>query len=157
MKKANIIAGIIGMAFSAFAFYQTLSFRQFLNVPIGPEFFPRRLAAGLFICSGVLVLQSIFKKSKKDKPAPTISPLDKGMQRLFVGIAIIVVYALCWEPVGFIIVTPLAMFGMMFLLGFRKYFFMALFSLAATAVVFCVFSFILNITMPLGLLQDLLY
>ena len=157
MSKANIIAGIIGMAFSAFAFFQTLSFRQFLNVPVGPEFFPRRLAVGLFICSAALVLQSLSKKNKNDKTAPTISPLDKNMQRLLLGIAIILVYALCWEPVGFIIATPLTMFVIMLLLGFRKYLYMALFSLAATAIVFSVFSYVLNITMPLGLLHDLLY
>ena len=157
MRKANIVSGIIGMAFSAFAFIQTLSFRQFLNVPVGPEFFPRRLAAGLFICSAVLVLQSIFKKSKDNKPAPTISPLDKGMQRLFLGIAIIIVYALCWEPMGFLIITPPALFAIMLLLGYRKYIAMSLFSLAVTAVVFSVFSYILNITMPLGLLQNVLY
>ena len=157
MKKANIVSGIIGMAFSSFAFIQTLSFRQFLNVPVGPEFFPRRLAVGLFICSTVLVLQSLLKKTTNDKPAPTISPLDKNMQRLLLGIAIIIIYALCLEPVGFIIITPLAMFAIMLLLGFRKYLFMALFALAATAIVFSVFSYVLNITLPLGLLQDLLY
>ena len=157
MRKADIVAGLIGMAFSAFAFYQTLSFRQFLNVPIGPEFFPRRMAMGLFICSVVLVIQSILKKSKNDKPAPTISPLDRGMQRLFVGIAIIIAYALCWELLGFLIITPLAMFGMMLLLGFRKYIVMVIFSIGTTAAVFSIFSFILNIYMPLGLLQDLIF
>ena len=157
MRKANIVSGIVGMAFSAFAFIQTLSFRRFPLVPVGPEFFPRRLAVGLFICSAVLVLQSFFKKNKDDKPAPTISPLDKGMQRLLLGVAIIIIYALCWEPLGFIIATPFGIFAIMFLLGFRKYLAMVLFSLGTTAVVFSIFDFVLNITMPLGLLQDLLY
>jgi putative tricarboxylic transport membrane protein len=156
VRKANIICGIVGMAFSATAFIITFSFRQFRNVPIGPEFFPRYLASGLFLCSAILVIQALLQKSKTDKPAPTISPLNKGMQRLFAGIGIILVYAFCWELLGFIIATPLAMFGMMLLLGFRKYRTMVLFSLGATLVVFSAFRFFLNVDMPLGFLEFVL-
>ena len=156
MKKANIVCGLVGMAFSAAAFIKTLSFRQFKNVPVGPEFFPRYLAAGLFVCSTILLIQAIMANPKKDKKAPTISPLDKGMQRLFIGIAIIVVYALCWEPVGFLIATPLAMAGMMLLLGYRKYLMMVIFSLGTTIVVFGAFRIFLNVDMPMGLLESLL-
>ena len=157
MRKANIVCGLVGMAFSAFAFYQTLSFRQFLNVPIGPEFFPRYVAAGLFICSFILILQSLKPGSKNDKPAPTISPLNKNMQRLFVGIAIIIVYAVCWELIGFLIITPFAMFAIMLLMGFRKYRSMVLFSLIMPVVVFGAFRIFLNVDMPLGLLEYVFY
>jgi len=156
VKKANIVCGLVGMAFSAAAFIKTLSFRQFKNVPIGPEFFPRYLASGLFICSAVLLIQALIVNPKNDKKAPTISPLDRGMQRLFIGIAIIVAYALLWEPVGFIIATPLAMAGMMVLLGYKRYKMMVIFSLAATAVVFGAFRFFLNVDMHMGLLESLL-
>ena len=156
MKKANIVCGLVGMAFSAFAFIRTLGFREFPLVPIGPEFFPRHLAIGLFICSAALVIQSLVVKPKKNEKAPTISPLDKGMQRLFVGIAIIIGYALLWERVGFLIVTPIAMAAIMFLLGYRRYLMMAIFSLGTTLVIFGTFSFFLNVNMPLGILRGLL-
>ena len=157
MKNANIVCGLVGMAFSAYAFIRTLGFREFPLVPIGPEFFPRHLAIGLFICSAVLVIQSIAAKPKpNEKKAPTISPFDKGMQRLFAGIAIIVVYALLWEPVGFLIVTPLAMAAIMLLLGYRRYRMMVVFSLGTTLVIFGAFSFFLNVNMPLGILRGIL-
>ena len=155
VKKANLVSALAGMAFSATAYIMTLSFKQFKNVPVGPEFFPRYLAAGLFICSVALLIQSLRANPKKDKKAPTISPLDKGMQRLFAGIGIIMVYALCWEPVGFIIATPLAMAGMMLLLGYRKYLMMVIFSLGTTLVVYGAFKIFLNVDMPLGLLEFL--
>jgi putative tricarboxylic transport membrane protein len=157
VRKANIVSAIVGMAFSGTAFIITFSFRQFKNVPVGPEFFPRILATGLFLCSFILLLQALAANPKKDKPAPTISPLNKGMQRLFAGIGIIVLYAICWEPVGFIIATPLAMFGMMLLLGFRKYLTMVIFSLGTTAVIFAAFRIFLYVDMPLGLLEYILY
>ena len=156
MRKANLVCALVGMAFSATAYIMTLSFKQFKNVPVGPEFFPRYLATGLFICSLVLLIQALRANPKKDKKAPTISPLDKGMQRLFAGIAIIMVYTLLWEPVGFIIATPLAMAGMMILLGYRRYVMMVIFSLGTTIVVFGAFKVFLNVDMPLGLLEFLL-
>jgi len=78
------------------------------------------------------------------------------MQRLFVGIAIIILYAILWEPVGFLIVTPIAMSAIMLLLGYRRYLMMAIFSLGTTLVIFGAFSFFLNVNMPLGLLRGLL-
>jgi len=156
LKKANIACGLVGMAFSAFAFIQTLGFKKFPLVPVGPEFFPRYLAAGLFICSAILIIQALVTKPRKEEKAPTMSPFDKGMLRLFIGIAIIVLYAVLWEPVGFLIVTPLAMVAIMLLCGYRRYSMMVIFSLGTTLVVFGAFSFFLNVNMPLGILWFLM-
>ncbi|MCL1818751.1 MAG: tripartite tricarboxylate transporter TctB family protein [Spirochaetaceae bacterium] len=154
MRKANIVCACAGMLFSVIAFVMTLSFRQFQNVPVGPEFFPRYLAAGLFICCLVLFLQQF--RYRDARPAPVISPRDKGIQRLLKGGAIVLVYALLWEVLGFIIVTPLAVFALMFLLGMRKYPVMIIFSLAAMLVVFSAFRFLLGVDMPLGFFDGLL-
>ena len=150
MKKANMVCGIIGMVFSAAAFIKTLSFRQFLNVPVGPEFFPRYLASGLFICSLVLFLQQFWSKDKR--PNPSISPLNKDIQRILLGLLIIIVYCVFWENIGFLIISPPALFVIMLLLGKRKYLSMAIFSIAATIIIFAGFRFFLRIDMPLGLL-----
>lgn len=155
MKKANIVGAIIGMGFSTVAFIMTLSFKKFKNVPVGPEFFPRWMALGLFICSAALLIQALKTKPANDKPAPTLSLFDKGMQRLLAGAAIIVVYALCWEILGFIIATPLVMFALMFLLGLRRYPVMILFSCIGMLIVFCAFRFLLGIDMPLGFMEGL--
>ena len=150
MKKANLVCGVVGMVFSTTAFIRTLSFRQFLNVPVGPEFFPRYLAAGLFICSFILVLQQFWSKDKR--PNPTISPLNKDIQRILIAGVLILVYALLWESAGFIIISPPALFVFMLILGNRKYISMAIFSIAATVVVFASFRYFLHVDLPLGLL-----
>jgi putative tricarboxylic transport membrane protein len=152
VRKANMVCAVIGMLFSTVVFIITLGFKKFKNVPVGPEFFPRYLAIGLFICSAVLLIQAI----GKERPSPSAEFHDKGMRRLLVGFGIIVVYALCWEPVGFIIVTPLAMFALMFLLGLRRYGVMILFSCVAMIAIFSAFRFLLGIDMHLGVLEGLL-
>jgi putative tricarboxylic transport membrane protein len=155
VKKANIIAAIIGMGFSLAVFVITLRFKQFKNVPVGPEFFPRWLAVGLFICSGALLVQALKVKPAEDRPAPTLSLFDKGMVRLLSGAAITVIYAISWNFLGFIIATPLVLLGLMALLGIRRFPIMIIFSLSVTAVVFCAFRYLLGIDMPLGFLDGL--
>jgi putative tricarboxylic transport membrane protein len=156
VKKANIVCAILGMAVSLAAFIITFGFKQFQNVPIGPEFFPRYLAAGLFICSAALLAQALRAGPQADKPAPTVCPRDKGIQRLLAGLGIITVYSLCWESLGFIIASPFALFALMFLLGLRRYALMAVFSLGTMAVIFGAFRFFLGIDMPLGILYGIL-
>jgi putative tricarboxylic transport membrane protein len=156
VKKANTVCAIIAMAISLLAFIKTFGFKQFKNIPIGPEFFPRYLACGLFICSVALLLQARRADPIADKPAPPISLKNKGMQRLLAGIAIIIVYALSWEVLGFVIATPLALFALMFLLGLRRYLLMLIFSLGAMVVIFGAFRYFLNIDMPLGFLDGMM-
>jgi putative tricarboxylic transport membrane protein len=156
VKKANIIAAIIGMGFSSAVYIATLGFRKFRNVPIGPEFFPRWLAIALFICSAALLIQAIRVKPAGDRPAPTLGFFDKGIQRLLIGVGIIVVYAVSWNFLGFVIATPLGLFAFMFLLGLRRYRVMVAFSLGAMIVIFCAFRYLLGIDMPLGVLYGLI-
>jgi putative tricarboxylic transport membrane protein len=155
VKKANIIAAVMGMGFSFAVFVITLSFKQFKNVPVGPEFFPRWLAIGLFICSGALLVQALRVKPAEDHPAPTLSLSDKGMLRLLSGVAIIVIYAISWNFLGFIIATPLVLLSLMTLLGIRRLPIMIIFSLGVMVVVFYAFRYLLGIDMPLGFLDGL--
>jgi putative tricarboxylic transport membrane protein len=156
MKKANIIAAILGMAFSSTMFIITLGFKKFKNVPVGPEFFPRWLSIGLFFCSLALLVQALKTKPAENKAAPTLSVFDRGIQRLLVGAALIVVYALSWNFLGFLLATPLALFGLMFLLGLRRYRTMVIFSLCAVVAIFCAFRYLLGIDMPMGFLDGIL-
>lgn len=156
MKKADLICAVIGMLFSSGTFIITFGFKKFKNVPVGPEFFPRYLSVGLFICCAVLFIQSATRPPANDRAAPSINPLHPGMRRLLAGLGIIVAYTFAWDIIGFPIATPLGLCALMFLLGVRKYPLMAFFSLGTTAVVFGAFKFLLGIDMPLGFLENIM-
>ena len=153
VKKANIIAAIIGMLFSVVAFVLTFTFKHFKNVPVGPEFFPRYLAVGMFICCAVLLLQNLKVTKDNNYPAKTLSLRDKGMQKMLIGVGIVLLYALLWNVLGFLLISPLALFAMMYLVGMHKYLRMGIISIVATVVVFCIFKFLLGIEMPMGILE----
>ena len=154
MRIANIVSAIIGMLFSLAAFLKTLTFKKFTNVPVGPECFPRILCIALFICCLILLITNIFKKDD-GKKAPTISPLNKDMQKCILALAVIVVYALLWNVIGFLFATPLALFAMMLILGQRNYLTMTIVAVCADLVIFCAFKFLLQIEMPMGFLDGL--
>lgn len=157
MKKANIIAAVIGMIISGAAFGYTFTFKKFKNVPVGPEFFPRVLALAMFICCLLLMIDNVIKLLKDktaDEHAPTLSLKDKGIQKALVGLGIIVAFAVLWNYLGFLVVTPLAVFAMICLLGKKTYLVNAIVSVCATVVIFLVFKFLLGITMPLGFMEN---
>ena len=155
MKKANIISAVIGMIVSAAAFGYTFTFKQFKNVPVGPEFFPRVLAIALFIFCVLLLLTNLKTSEANKKSAPTMSLKNRGMQKALAGLAIVVAYALLWEVLGFLIITPIAIFLMTLLLGKREYIKMIIIAVGATAIVFLAFKYLLGIQMPLGFMEEL--
>lgn len=152
MRIANIAAAIIGMIFSSVAFIITFSFKHFKNVPVGPEFFPRWLSIGLFICCLALFIQNILDKNNKES-AKTLNPKNKDMQRMLIGLAVIIIAALLWFVTGFIITTPFTLFVLMWVLGKRNWKAMIVISIVATAVIFLAFKLLLGIDMPMGLLE----
>lgn len=157
MRKANIVSAVIGMLISGVAFRYTFTFKKFKNVPVGPEFFPRALAVALFICCLILLVQNVIllvKNSTDDKKAPTLSLKDHGIQKALIGLLIIILFAVLWNYLGFLIVTPLAIFGMIRLLGKKTYILNAIVSVGATILIFIVFKFLLGITMPLGFMEN---
>ena len=155
MKKANIISAFIGMFVSATAFRYTFTFKQFKNVPVGPEFFPRVLAVALFIFCVLLLLTNLRDTEANKKTVPTMSLKNRGMQKALAGLAIVTAYAFLWEVLGFLIITPIAIFSMTLLLGKRSYIKMIIISVGATAIVFIAFKHLLGIQMPLGFMEEL--
>ena len=143
------------MIVSAAAFGYTFTFKQFKNVPVGPEFFPRVLATALFIFCALLLLTNLKTSESNKKSAPTMSLKNRDMQKALAGLAIVVIYALLWEVLGFLIITPIAIFLMTLLLGKREYIKMTVIAIGASAIVFIAFKYLLGIQMPLGFMEEL--
>lgn len=148
MPFADRIAGAIGMLFGGVAFYLSTHFKQFRNVPVGPEVFPQIMASGLILCSAALVIRSFLVKDTKQ--APTLSLRDKGMRHMLMTVGIVVVFIVLWDIAGFLILSPLGLFALMAITGFRSYPKMALIALVLSALVWLLFWQVLSIELPLG-------
>lgn len=150
MKRADIIAGILGIALCFLIFYITNSFPEDQIVSVGPAFFPRLLAAGLGIFSVVLLLSACTRKHLETHSS--FSFKDRGIQRGIISVGATVIYCLIFEYLGFITCTIIYLIFLMILLKDRHYIQIAITSIIVTIAVFFIFKVLLNITLPMGTL-----
>lgn len=67
-QTSNIVCAVVGIAIGVTAILITTGFRQFVNVPIGPEVFPRIMSVGLILCSIALLIFNLLKKDTDKRP-----------------------------------------------------------------------------------------
>ena len=110
---------------------------------VGPETFPT-------ILSVVLVAGSLYLMIKPDPDAQW--PVGKSALELVISLVVLVVYTLLLEPLGFVISTTLAVGTLSWRMGgapLRAF----LTGLSSAVVVFVLFNYGLDLSLPGGLLE----
>ena len=148
MKRADIIASILGIALSLFIFYLTSGFPEDQVVRVGPAFFPNLVAAGLGIFSALLLLSALTRKDIDNYQR--FSFKNRGIQRSILSVAATVVYCLLFEVLGFITCSILYLIFLMILLRDRQYIQITITATTVTVAVFYIFKVLLNISLPMG-------
>jgi putative tricarboxylic transport membrane protein len=154
VKKADIIAGIIGITIGAYVIVKGLGFPEDHVMKIGPSFFPNFLASGLIICSLVLLIKALLGQSIGEYNPITWS--NMGIRRICVAIIYIVVYCAVLKTIGFIIASVLFVILFMRMFGKQKIWKYAVYPFAITGGVYLVFEILLKLTLPAGLLSSIL-
>jgi len=154
MKTADIIGGGVGIALGSYVLYEGSRMPLDLIMKIGPSYFPDALAICLIIFSAILIVYALAGRAKGKGEA--INFKDKGIQRALVSLLIIIVYTALLIPVGYPIMTVLLIGGIMVLLGKRDLMQITYVSLSTTFVVWVIFAKLLMLSMPMGILEDLI-
>jgi putative tricarboxylic transport membrane protein len=128
--------------------------------PLGPKAFPALVGGGL-ILSGLLLFLEIWKKRRAEAGSSAAEPkipVDKRqVVILIVMIAWTALYYGCFERLGYLLATPVFLFGLLshFHRGHMRA--NAIIALGFTLVVYSLFSVLLGVPLPTGLLPaDLL-
>ena len=104
MRKGNIIAGIVCAAVALYVIVTCLGYPRAeaygTGVP-GPGLWPGIIAALLLICSVGLIAATLMMKKEDLPELPMWTP---GTKRVYISMAILLVYMLVLSTVGFIIV-----------------------------------------------------
>lgn len=154
MKTADLIGGGTGIALGCFVLYEGSKMPADLIMKIGPSYFPNVLAMVLIIFSLILIVYALLGRSKGH--ADPIRLGDKGIQRALISLLAIVAYAVFLDLLGYPVVTVLLVSGIMMLLGKRNPLQIACVSVATTFVVWLLFAKLLMLSMPMGILEDLI-
>ena len=150
MRRADLLGGMGLLLFAAFYFERSFAISTGLaSDRLGPTLFPRVLAVVLALLAAVLIGRSLAGRSD-----PTPLPKIRAT-RLFVILALTVVWALLLPPVGFLFVTPLLLGTVMWTMGLRHWRGLIGLSLGMTLVLYLVFVRALNVLLPMGPLGSL--
>ena len=150
MKRADIIAGILGLFVGFYVIIESRTFPDDEVLLMGPSFFPIVLSVLMLIFSIALIVNALMGRSAKK--AEKLDLRDPGIQRSIISLLATIVYLSTLEKLGFIIGSIIYLMFLMYLLKLRNYVKMVLVSVGVSLAVYYIFRVALSITLPLGLL-----
>ena len=147
LRGDDIVGGVI-LFFCAAAYAITTTFEEvpvMLSQGIQPAVFPRLLIAVIALLSMILIIQSRRKPAATHKPVPMVAFATAGLLAVFVA-------AIDW--VGMMLGIFLFCLILPALWGDRRYLWIAVFAVLFPAGIFVLFSKLLEVRFPLGILQS---
>lgn len=123
--------------------------------PLGPRGFPVVLAAGLAMCGVALLFDALFVRrggaGGAEEDAGAFSATRFGG-----AIALSAAYVVALQPAGFLVATPFYVGGLILLQGGVPLGRMVLLAIGFPLALFALFSLALRVSIPLGILEDVL-
>ena len=149
MKKkkpfSELVIGIACIVLGIVVFVAAGNLQQ-VKLGIGPSGFPKFIAVVL----AILGLAQTVTALSSGGEAPKFN-VDKRAAGLFAAaVAMSVAYVMLVTQIGFIILTPLLLVGMMYLFGERSILKMAIIAIITTACVWLLFTEVFMIFLPAG-------
>lgn len=159
---SNLVVSIILIAFEVFAWVQTGKIKVAKNAAVQPSVFPRIMIIGMAVFTGILLIQSVFKllKMKEDDPlaqkAESINPIkDKGVLAALFLIVLCALYVMGFKTLGYVLVSMILSGIVMWLIGVRKPVQLVLIAILVPLGMWLVFYKLLQVNIPMGVLQFL--
>ena len=147
LRGDDIVGGVI-LFFCAATYAITTTFEEvpvMLSQGIQPAVFPRALISVIAILSVILIIQGRRKPATTRKPVPLVAFATAGLLAVFVA-------AIDW--VGMMLGIFLFCLVLPALWGDRRYLWITVFAVLFPAGIFLLFSKVLEVRFPLGILQS---
>lgn len=157
MRANDAICGLVLILLATAMIAITASFPDFQGQKYGPALFPRILGSGLIIC-GALLVRKGWSTHRDGAPWAEVAPWVYEPRRaggFVLTIAMLVVYILTSETVGFIPLALVFLGGMFLWLGVRPLT-AAICAIVATFAIHWFFATMLRVPLPRGWLTTIL-
>jgi putative tricarboxylic transport membrane protein len=154
MKTADIYGGIIGILIGVFAFWEGRKMPADVVMGIGPSFFPNFLAGFLVLFSVALLVNALRGRSKG-----AVEPLrlaDPGVRRGLITLAAAFLFCALLDPLGFILTSEIFLVFMIWVLGKRDALSLVAAPPVVTVATWLLFEKVLHLSLPAGVLADIL-
>ena len=150
MAFANIVTSLIFAVVGVYALVASNKIRVVNNAAVQPSTFPRVMAVAMIVCALVVCVMNVIKLDEDEEAAPVISLRDRGIRGMLYCLVMAIAFYLLWEPIGFLLLAPIAMFVLMWLIGMRNYKVMVAVAILLPIVVWLLFYKLLAISIPIG-------
>ena len=148
MKKANIITGLICIVFSlAVICYSWAVFPKGAGGVPGPSVFPILIAC-MMLLSGLVVLVDAIRKNSDEK----IILLEKDNIRVYISMAVMVVYCVLVPVIGFCVTSVIFLTVMIRWFSQKKIWICIGWGVIMSSVVYAVFTYLLKVSLKFGFL-----
>lgn len=153
-QRLAVVLFLFGLGYFAYA----LRIPEFpFPVPVDSDVFPQALGVLLVLLSALLYWQGrpaqAAQAGATTAPAPDEGPFLKSPRGQLVVILIaMLIYALLLEPVGFVLVTGIFLFGIARFLGYRRHWINAAVAVGFSVGMFYIFTVTLKMNLPKGVL-----
>lgn len=162
-NRRDLIGSILFLVFGAFMFIQSIPIVPIMGRDLGSGFVPKIVAGAIIVTAAVklvFALTAMSKETKAEKEKAIQKKKDQSADDDMKGglftIASLLVYALIFQSVGFIISTVLYLFVQIMVLSDktnRKPVLFAIISVAATLFIYVVFVHLIKMPLPAGILR----
>ena len=148
------------MGLGAWLFRETFSFSVTASERVGGGIdaagYPR-LLAGLTVLLGLGLAGRALWRRRAARPGPAADAAGAGggRARAALSFAVLLLYTVLLEPLGFLLATPLAVGALLRIVGRRGPVHAAVAAVAFTAAIFVFFRYGVNIVLPEGLLRGI--
>lgn len=151
-QKRNLIdiaVSIACYALTAFVFIYSASFRHSIDNSLAPAVWPRILCVLLSLCATIQLVNVLRGKIKA-------SVVINNKKEVFLSAALIILYGICLEPVGYILCTVLLLFCLLKIFRIKKKLTLILTPLLTAVLSYYLFHSMLQVPLPAGLLKFIL-
>lgn len=162
--KGDIALGIGSILVSLFFIVEARRIRDGKNVMVSAKLFPRIYAGFMGICALWVLISGIRKYLSVPKEIREQDKITKehlqGLLRVFEVFGVLLLTAIFYKPLGFLLVTPFTMFFMFIILEEpekRNYKLFVLLSIVCPIVVYFAFYYLFSNLLPMGVLKPILY
>ena len=159
---SNLVVSLLLIALEVFAWVQTGNIKTAKNAAVQPSTFPRIMIIGMTVFTVILLVQSVIKLLKMEQTDPLaqtapsmIYVKDKGVLAALFLIALCALYVWGFRTLGYVLVSMILSGIVMWLIGVRKPVQLVLIAVLVPLGMWLVFYKLLQVNIPMGVLQFL--
>lgn len=154
MQKANIFVGALTVLFGITILYLSGDMRMFDEYGVPGERFRPYGLAWLFIGLGVLQWVQVVVNRLRQAPDVTVKLASPQVLRAYLVALIMLIYSAMLYYLGFIIASLLLVPFIMWMMGEKRPWFLALVSAAIVAAIYLFFEVIFNSPLPVSVFVE---